>query len=364
MVMGTIGYMSPEQIKGKPADARSDIFSFGAIFYEMLSGKRAFHADSAGETMAAILKEEPPDLSVTNQAISPGLERIVRHCLEKNPEQRFHSAHDLAFDIEALSGTSGQAGVVAPTRRRLHLAPALLLGAGVLAGAAAAYLLLRGDVRQRPRPARRDLPPAHEPSGAENPRRSPPTGRPSRSFTARRSRARVGAARHGPQADRPDARLRSHELLAGFSPDGSLIAYGSRCGDGGLFIMGASGENAAAWRLSGPTLPGPRTGASSCSPRRRSSTLTAARARASTGASRSGSGSPEDLRAGRHSAERLATRTCASRTGRCPRAAASATSGRSPTGARSRRKGRAGDTGSGRRLEPGLVAGRQGRSTS
>ena len=85
MVMGTIGYMSPEQIKGKPADARSDIFSFGAIFYEMLSGKRAFHADSAGETMAAILKEEPADLSVTNQNISPGIERIVRHCLEKNP---------------------------------------------------------------------------------------------------------------------------------------------------------------------------------------------------------------------------------------------------------------------------------------
>src|SRR6185369_15328587 len=69
VVMGTLGYMSPEQIKGKPADARSDIFSFGAILYEMLSGKRAFHADSAGETMAAILKEDPPDLSVTNQAI-------------------------------------------------------------------------------------------------------------------------------------------------------------------------------------------------------------------------------------------------------------------------------------------------------
>ena len=72
----------------------------------MLSGKRAFHGDSAADTMSAILKEDPPDLSVTNQTISPGLERIVRHCLEKNPEQRFHSAHDLAFDLEALSGTS------------------------------------------------------------------------------------------------------------------------------------------------------------------------------------------------------------------------------------------------------------------
>ena len=104
--MGTLGYMSPEQVKGRPADARSDIFSFGAILFEMLSGKRAFHADSAGETMAAILKEDPPDLSVTNENISPGLERIVRHCLEKNPERRFQSASDIAFALEALSGLS------------------------------------------------------------------------------------------------------------------------------------------------------------------------------------------------------------------------------------------------------------------
>ncbi len=114
VVLGTLGYMSPEQVRGRPADARSDIFSFGAILYEMLSGKRAFHGDSAADTMSAILKEDPPDLSVTNQKISPGLERIVRHCLEKNPEQRFHSAHDLAFDLEALSGTSAtSAGAMA-----------------------------------------------------------------------------------------------------------------------------------------------------------------------------------------------------------------------------------------------------------
>jgi len=88
IVLGTLGYMSPEQVRGKPADARSDIFSFGAILYEMLSGQRAFKGDSAADTMSAILKEDPPDLSVTNQNVSPGLERIVRHCLEKNPEQR------------------------------------------------------------------------------------------------------------------------------------------------------------------------------------------------------------------------------------------------------------------------------------
>jgi len=109
-VMGTVGYMSPEQLRGQNADARSDIFSFGAVFYEMLSGKRAFQRNSMAETMSAILKEDPPDLSTTNTAISPALERVVQHSLEKNPEQRFHSASDLAFAIEALSGSSTSSG--------------------------------------------------------------------------------------------------------------------------------------------------------------------------------------------------------------------------------------------------------------
>src|SRR5262249_58680283 len=94
---------------------RRAIFSLGAILYEMLSGRRAFHGESAAETMSAILKEDPPDLSETNQRISPALERLVHHCLEKNPEERFHSASDLAFAIEALSGsapTSAQTTVV------------------------------------------------------------------------------------------------------------------------------------------------------------------------------------------------------------------------------------------------------------
>jgi serine/threonine protein kinase len=105
-VMGTVGYMSPEQVKGRAVDHRSDIFSFGTILYEMLSGRRAFHGESAAETMSAILKEDPPDLSETNQRISPALERLVNHCLEKNPESRFHSASDLAFALEALSGST------------------------------------------------------------------------------------------------------------------------------------------------------------------------------------------------------------------------------------------------------------------
>src|SRR5436309_578772 len=106
-VMGTVGYMSPEQVRGRSADHRSDIFSLGTILYEMLSGKRAFHGDSAVETMNAILKEDPPELSETNQNIGPSLERVVDHCLEKNPEERFQSARDLAFALEALSGATG-----------------------------------------------------------------------------------------------------------------------------------------------------------------------------------------------------------------------------------------------------------------
>src|SRR5437588_3748429 len=112
-VMGTMGYMSPEQLKGHPVDHRSDIFSFGAILYEMLSGRRAFRGDSMAETMSAILREDPPDLSETNKTVSPALERVVRHCLEKNPAERFHSARDLAFAIESLSGSATISGQTA-----------------------------------------------------------------------------------------------------------------------------------------------------------------------------------------------------------------------------------------------------------
>lgn len=105
VVLGTVGYMSPEQVRGQTVDHRSDIFSFGAILYEMLSGQRAFHGESTADTMSAILKEEPPDLSSTNHNVSPTLERLVDHCLEKNPAERFHSARDLAFALEAMSGS-------------------------------------------------------------------------------------------------------------------------------------------------------------------------------------------------------------------------------------------------------------------
>ena len=106
-VMGTVGYMSPEQVRGRVVDHRSDIFSFGSILYEMLSGQRAFRRDTSPETMTAILNEEPPEFSLTNSTISQPLERIVRRCLEKQPVRRFQTANDLAFALEALSTSSG-----------------------------------------------------------------------------------------------------------------------------------------------------------------------------------------------------------------------------------------------------------------
>ena len=105
VVLGTMGYMAPEQVRGKAADARSDIFSYGTILYEMLSGQRAFRGESAADTITAILTKEPPDLAQSNREIHGGLDRLVRHCLEKNPEERFQSARDIAFDLESLSGS-------------------------------------------------------------------------------------------------------------------------------------------------------------------------------------------------------------------------------------------------------------------
>ncbi|MFN0122026.1 MAG: protein kinase domain-containing protein, partial [Blastocatellia bacterium] len=106
-VMGTVAYMSPEQAEGKDADHRSDIFSFGLILYEMLAGRRAFAGDSAAALISAILRDDPPELSEANTKISPGLDKLVRHCLEKKPEMRFQSARDLGFALGTLTMPSG-----------------------------------------------------------------------------------------------------------------------------------------------------------------------------------------------------------------------------------------------------------------
>ncbi len=145
MVLGTVGYMAPEQVRGAVVDHRSDIFSLGAILYEMLTGKRAFHRSTSAETMTAILNEEPPSLSqITPPLASPGLQRIVKRCVEKSPDRRFQSASDLAFALEALSDSSGgvvhsPSGVTRMTRRGSRMA--LWIG-GATALVAIVYMIL------------------------------------------------------------------------------------------------------------------------------------------------------------------------------------------------------------------------------
>ena len=109
VVMGTVGYMSPEQVRGQTADHRTDIFSFGAILYEMLAGKRAFQKPTSADTMSAILNEDPQGISQVTTDVPPSMQRVVHRCLEKNPEQRFQSASDLAFALDALSEASSSA---------------------------------------------------------------------------------------------------------------------------------------------------------------------------------------------------------------------------------------------------------------
>ena len=110
VVMGTVGYMSPEQVRGQSTDQRADIFSFGVILFEMLTAKRAFHRESVVETMHAILKDDAPDLDGDASRVTPALDKIMRRCLEKKPEHRFHSAHDLGFALEALASPSSSSG--------------------------------------------------------------------------------------------------------------------------------------------------------------------------------------------------------------------------------------------------------------
>jgi eukaryotic-like serine/threonine-protein kinase len=142
VVMGTIGYMSPEQVRGKPLDARSDIFSFGAVLYEMLAGRRAFQGDTAADLMSAILHHEPPEVSSTNHEISPTLDRIVHHCMEKDAQQRFQSAGDIAFQLGEMSGLRSSTG----TKPLVETGAAKKLKTWMLAamGAAALLLLLAG----------------------------------------------------------------------------------------------------------------------------------------------------------------------------------------------------------------------------
>ena len=118
LVMGTVGYMAPEQARGLPVDHRADVFAFGCVIYELIAGRRAFDRGSVADTLSAILKEDPAPLSGTNLAVPPALERVVQRCLEKDPAERFQSARDLAFALDALS-----LGAIGPTSGQTATAP-------------------------------------------------------------------------------------------------------------------------------------------------------------------------------------------------------------------------------------------------
>ncbi len=232
VVLGTVAYMSPEQARGETVDHRSDLFALGSVLYEMLSGQRAFQKDTAAETMTAILREDPPPAVAPGRSILPPLDRIVRHCLEKKPEQRFQSANDLAFDLQgslALSGLeSGSMPVAAGGWRRRLVPAAGLLAAGCALGAAVVWSLRPAPtepVRVRPLTF----------SGQDGEPSASPDGRLVAFTSTRDSVSKIWVKQlsggEAPLTSGPDRRPR-------FSPDGSSV----------LFLRG-EGSTLAAYRV-------------------------------------------------------------------------------------------------------------------
>ena len=156
LVMGTAGYISPEQVRGQPADARSDIFALGTVLYEMLTGERAFARSTAGESLAAVLRDQPPDVSRSAPGVSPALDRLVVRCLEKSPDERFQSARDLAYALKELSGSAALSGSsVVPRSPRFGVKPRTLAAAIAVSAFAAGWLLRPAFRRPAPPPVDR-----------------------------------------------------------------------------------------------------------------------------------------------------------------------------------------------------------------
>jgi serine/threonine protein kinase/Tol biopolymer transport system component len=149
-IVGTFQYMAPEQLEGKEADARSDIFSFGSVLYEMATAKKAFAASSTASLIAAILKEQPKPLSEVQPMAPPALERVVKTCLEKDPDERWQNAGDLKRELGWIASAGSQAGVPAPVAaKRKTRDRAMWAGAGVLVALLATWLFWQGELRQR-----------------------------------------------------------------------------------------------------------------------------------------------------------------------------------------------------------------------
>jgi Tol biopolymer transport system component len=245
VVLGTAGYMSPEQVRGDPVDHRSDIFSFGSILYEMLSGRRAFKGDSSVETMNAVLKEDPPELSVAESNIAPSLDLVVRHCLEKNREERFQSAKDLAFDLERLSTTSGplprgEGGA----KRRVR---GLWVVAAIVAIAALAWWLVGHRTTAtavKPAWAGRRFTLVTNQTGVEEFPSLAPDGKTFVYVSRASGNLDIYLKRvDGRNAINLTKDSPADDTMPAFSPDGSQIAFRSEREGGGIFIMGATGES-------------------------------------------------------------------------------------------------------------------------
>ena len=152
MILGTLGYMSPEQVRGEAVDARADLFSFGVVLFEMLTGKKPFARQTASDTMAAILRDDPPELEGTSRSIPLALRRIIDHCLEKASSRRFRDAQDLAFALENLSSPEGSAPITTPFAPRNLRATRIwaALVAVLLAGVGFGAWTLRGSFEPKP----------------------------------------------------------------------------------------------------------------------------------------------------------------------------------------------------------------------
>jgi len=246
MILGTFGYMAPEQVRGLALDHRADIFAFGAVLYEMLSGERAFKGETAADTMTAILTKDPPDLDVARLSISLGVERIVRRCLEKNPDLRFQSANDLAFALETLSTASSSTmvridGAVPPPARRITWLPWAI---AVAASIAAAGGWLFRPVPVATEPPWQQFTRVTEAAGVETgPTLSPDGSTVAYAMLVNGSwdiyAQRVGGRNATPIVNDP----KRDEGAPAYSPDGTMIAFHESDGDGGIFVAGATGES-------------------------------------------------------------------------------------------------------------------------